>query len=89
MCLQISKADSLERSLAELPAVGLSAFSDRIHAIRRAEKEIAEGHKKLDEALDDLAEALSDEWTFDEIWMTSLRGEARIMKRLRERFPEQ
>lgn len=84
---RLNVTENLAQGLAQLPDIGSDSIGRMLRKVSAAEAAIVEAQRKLDEAIADLAEDLTTEgdgWTLDEIWMTDLRGNAALMRRVRE-----
>lgn len=40
--------------------------------------------REMDEAIVEIADTIAKEWSYMDIWMTPLRGEAALIRRVRE-----
>ena len=80
------KTDSILNGVKQLDGITLSTAEELVRKIRTAETAMRAAQEKFAQSLRDLADELTTEgdgWTFQEIWMTDLRGSSEIMQHLR------
>jgi len=85
--METRRTDAIIEGLKRLPSIGQSSVESLSTRIRAAEIAVMEAQAKLEKEIERLADSLTEEgdgWTFDEIWQTNLRGDARLIKYLRE-----
>jgi hypothetical protein len=85
-CIDTPKTNSILQGIKQLPTIAESTAEQIVWKLRKAEIALQEAEAKYSQALRDIADDITEEgdgWTFDQIWMTDIRGNAEIMRHLR------
>lgn len=80
----MSKATSLAEGLKHLDDIRESQVESLVQKVRVAEDAMNKASREMDEAIVEIADTIAKEWSYMDIWMTPLRGEAALIRRVRE-----